>query len=91
MLYAGLAHVLQNMMQDIIHKNNELTMRDKPSKDSDNRTAANMLYTSAKKVSHCCQEESPFEKSSRRSDIQGKQDVRAGRMQKAGWKLSPRV
>jgi hypothetical protein len=72
MLYAGLALVLWNMTQDIIHEDNELTTRDKPSKDSDNQTAANMLYTSAKKVSHYCREGSLFEKGSRRSDTQGK-------------------
>jgi hypothetical protein len=71
MLCAGLTHVLWNMTHDIIHKDNELTTRDKPSKDSDNQTAANMLYASAKKVSHCCQEGSPFEKGSVTNAIHG--------------------
>jgi hypothetical protein len=35
MLHAGLIYVLQNMTLDIIYKDNELTMRDKLSKDSD--------------------------------------------------------
>jgi hypothetical protein len=91
MLCAGLAHMFRNITQDIIHEDNELTMRDKTSKDSDNWTAANRLYASAKRVSHYCQRGSPFEKGSRRSDTQRRQDVRARRMQKAGWKLGPRV
>jgi hypothetical protein len=75
MLYAGFVHVLWNMMQDIIYKNNKLIMRDKLSKDSDDRIAANRLYTSAKKISHCCRKGSPFKKGFERSDIQGRQDV----------------
>jgi hypothetical protein len=69
MLRAGLAHMLQNMTQDIIYKDNELTTRDKLSKDSDNWTAVNKLYASAKKIFHYYRKGFPFEKDSGRFDI----------------------
>jgi hypothetical protein len=80
MLCTGLAHVLRNMIQDIIYEDNELIIKDKLSKDSDDRITASRLYTLAKRVSYCCRKRSSFEKGSRRSDTQGKQDVRAERM-----------
>jgi hypothetical protein len=64
--------MLRNMMQEIIHEDNELIMRNKSSKDLDDWTAANRLYISAKKVFYYCQKGSPFEKGSRRSDTQGR-------------------
>jgi hypothetical protein len=78
------------MTPDIIHKDNEPTTRDKLSKDSDDWIAASKLYVSAK-ISHCCRKRSLFEKGSERSDIQEKQDIRVGCMQKADWNLSPQV
>jgi hypothetical protein len=58
------------------------------SKDSDDQIAASRLYVSAKKVSHYYRKEFPFKKGFRGSDIQERQDVRTGHMQKIGWKLS---
>jgi hypothetical protein len=68
MLHAGLMYVLQNMMQGIIHKDNELITEDKLLKNSNNQTATSRLYISAKRVSCYCQKGSPFEKGIGRSD-----------------------
>jgi hypothetical protein len=87
MLRTGFAHVLQNMTLDITHKDNKLIMRDKPSKDLDDQIAASRLYGSVKRISCCCRKGSSFEKDSGRFDTQGRQDVRAGHMQRADWKL----
>jgi hypothetical protein len=80
MLCAGLMYMLQNMIPNIIYEDNKLIMRDKLSKDLDNWTAANRLYASTKKVFHYCQKGSPFEKGSRKSNTQRRQDVKAGHM-----------
>jgi hypothetical protein len=86
-----LVYMLQNMMLDIIHKDNEPTMRDKLLKDSDNWITASRLYVSAKRIFCYCQKGSLFEKSSGRFNIQERQNIRVKRMQKVDWKLSLRV
>jgi hypothetical protein len=46
MLRVGLVHILLNIIQDIIYKDNKLIIRNKPSKNLDDWTAVSKLYVS---------------------------------------------